>query len=277
MIDGSISLKEAASETCIANLFRSNLSLQVQMELQTLQAHITATRLQEGRKDEIIWSWTEAGTFTVKFAYKALKNLPRVGTSLSKIWKIKVPPRIQTFAWLANQDKILTHDNLQKRGWALVSRCSLCKSNVETTSYLFQNFPYMLQLYSKLKLKRLSDRWPAQPTIEIANEDKVGRLDQVQIASLLIMLFVLWRERCPRTFTDSCKSQGTLLEETFWKVNFYDQRRAGALAGEKPIIHWIENRRVGAPRSENITTGVGTGTNPGTGTDRQQKRVIDTG
>lgn len=55
------------------------------------------------------------GVFTVKSAYTGLKEGPKIKTTISKIWKVKAQPRIKIFAWIAAQNKILTHDNLQKR------------------------------------------------------------------------------------------------------------------------------------------------------------------
>jgi hypothetical protein len=55
---------------------------------------------------------------------------------LPAVWDLKISPRIQIFVWLLSQNKILTRDNLRKRGISKPIECSLCKE-VESISNLF--------------------------------------------------------------------------------------------------------------------------------------------
>ena len=91
-----------------------------------MEDYLSRLTLRQGTRDEITWKWTNTGIFTVKTAHTTLKIEPRLHMAISKIWKVRAPPRIKIFAWLAIKNRILTHDNLQKRGWEKVSRCLLC-------------------------------------------------------------------------------------------------------------------------------------------------------
>jgi hypothetical protein len=52
------------------------------------------------------------------------------------VWKLKIPPRIQVFLWPFSQNKIMTKDNLRKRGKPKPLECILCKE-IEYVTHLF--------------------------------------------------------------------------------------------------------------------------------------------
>jgi hypothetical protein len=55
---------------------------------------------------------------------------------LPAVWKLKIPPRIQVFLWLFSQNKVMTRDNLRKRGMPKRLECNLCKE-IETVKHIF--------------------------------------------------------------------------------------------------------------------------------------------
>ena len=52
------------------------------------------------------------------------------------IWRSLAPVKVSFFAWEASHGKILTCDNLQKKGFTLVNRCFMCKEDSESVSHL---------------------------------------------------------------------------------------------------------------------------------------------
>ena len=44
--------------------------------------------------------------------------------------------RVSLFAWEASWNKILTIDQLKRRGWNMPNRCYLCKMEEETNDHL---------------------------------------------------------------------------------------------------------------------------------------------
>ena len=52
------------------------------------------------------------------------------------IWNSKVPFEMNCFTWLLAKEVVLTHENLNKRGYLLASRCYLrgCKLRQSTIS-----------------------------------------------------------------------------------------------------------------------------------------------
>jgi hypothetical protein len=53
------------------------------------------------------------------------------------IWKVKVPLQVSFFVWTASLGKILTLDNLCKRGLIVVNWCCMCKRSGESINHLF--------------------------------------------------------------------------------------------------------------------------------------------
>jgi hypothetical protein len=86
-------------------------------------------------KDELMWTGGDtSGSLTVKNAYMAListQRFPSYGGWRYNIWKWDLQLKIKLFIWLAAENKILTWDILQQKGWEGPSRCQLCKHNTE--------------------------------------------------------------------------------------------------------------------------------------------------
>lgn len=84
--------------------------------------------------------------------------------------------------------------------------------------HLFQKCPYTLQLYEKLQRFSPAIPWPTTPTMQITDEDHTGSMKREHRTTMMIMQFVVWRERCARSFTEKSKETGELLEEIVWQL-----------------------------------------------------------
>ncbi|RVW49348.1 SAC3 family protein A [Vitis vinifera] len=77
---------------------------------------IQAFRVQREDEDKVVWTTSRSGVFSVKLLYSILE--PR-GSSLfpyGSIWRANVPPKVAFFAWETSWGKILTLEQLQRRG-----------------------------------------------------------------------------------------------------------------------------------------------------------------
>ncbi|RVX02510.1 LINE-1 reverse transcriptase-like [Vitis vinifera] len=97
---------------------------------------IQAFRWQREIEDKLVWTASRSGAFSVKSLYSTLEPggsamFPYVG-----IWSARVPPKVAFFAWEASWGKILTLDQLQRRGYSLANRCFLCLTEAETVDHL---------------------------------------------------------------------------------------------------------------------------------------------
>ncbi|KAJ9691773.1 hypothetical protein PVL29_011080 [Vitis rotundifolia] len=86
--------------------------------------------------DRVIWKKTKSGFFTVKSLYSAeeLRSVVRFPRKI--IWSPYVPPRVGFFAWEASWGKVLTLDQLKRRGWSLSNRCFFCLAEEGSTNHI---------------------------------------------------------------------------------------------------------------------------------------------
>lgn len=61
-----------------------------------------------------------------------------------------MPTKISFCIWLLIRDKILTQRNLQKRGYALASRCAMCSKASEDVDHLFVGCPLASKVWAAL-------------------------------------------------------------------------------------------------------------------------------
>ena len=66
------------------------------------------------------------------------------------IWNPIVPPKLGSFAWEASWGKVLTLDQLKRRGIPLVNRCCLCEENEETIDHLLIHCSRAMMLWDLL-------------------------------------------------------------------------------------------------------------------------------
>jgi hypothetical protein len=94
--------------------------------------------------DVLRWGHSASGIFSVKEAYHLQGNPPNQisDTIWRKVWQPFLWPKVSLFLWLTAQNRILTWDNLLKRGFIGPSRCTLCQQSEETMEHLLNNCHY---------------------------------------------------------------------------------------------------------------------------------------
>ena len=87
-------------------------------------------------EDSLIWQYESKGVYSTEFLYAIVNFRGVQPILLPAVRKVKVPPRIQGFLWLFSQNKIMTCDNLRKRGLAKPLEC-VCYIEIELVFHLF--------------------------------------------------------------------------------------------------------------------------------------------
>ena len=87
-------------------------------------------------EDMVRWMETKDRTFSTKSFYKVLKPGSSVLFPMKIIWKSCVQPKVSFFTWEASWGKVLTLDQVKKRGWALANRCYFCQADEESINHL---------------------------------------------------------------------------------------------------------------------------------------------
>jgi exonuclease III len=185
--------------------FRENIDLKPWQEC--LQSRKIPTR--DG-PDILRWGHSTSGTFSVKEAYYLQENLPGQGPDSiwSKVWQPFIWPKVSFFLWLTAQNRILTWDNLMKRGFTGPSRCSLCMQNEETMEHLLNTCHYSQQIWDwGAQAMRRSQRNRSSIRETLVNWDAVSFHNPIlqRIWQLLpgFILWALWKERNKRIFNST--------------------------------------------------------------------------
>eukprot|EP00253_Pinus_taeda_P024025 PITA_24025 len=90
------------------------------------------------KDDRYIWD-TCGGSFSVKEGYKSLQNInPTANWNLhTATWKSECIPKVKHFNWTLLKGKILTAENLRKRGIQGPSICCFCRAEEESIQHSF--------------------------------------------------------------------------------------------------------------------------------------------
>ncbi|XP_042474834.1 uncharacterized protein LOC122056934 [Macadamia integrifolia] len=98
-------------------------------------------------EDMCLWSLSSDGIFNSNSAWEDIRiRNPKVPW-FSLIWGKKMQPRVSIFGWRMVHDKLPTDDAIQKRGIVLVSKCSLCGMEAETSSHIFLQCSYSEEIW----------------------------------------------------------------------------------------------------------------------------------
>jgi hypothetical protein len=86
-------------------------------------------------EDQIHWKWTANGEYSTQSAYRIQFQGRTKKFNIGPIWKAKTEPKCRFFAWLLLHRKILTADNLEKRGWPNdpYANCAMRHLNLQRT------------------------------------------------------------------------------------------------------------------------------------------------
>jgi hypothetical protein len=92
--------------------------------------------LQRDGRGMKIWSLYGFGKFDVCSYYAKLTDMNDISFPWKSIWSVKAPRQVSSFIWTTAWGKILTNDNLIKRGYSLVSWCCMCQQSGEIVEHL---------------------------------------------------------------------------------------------------------------------------------------------
>jgi hypothetical protein len=72
--------------------------------------------------------------------------------SMMPIWKAKTEPKCRFFAWTLMHKKVLTANNLMKRGWMVDPTCKLRGSDQETPTHLCKDCPFTKEVWEIVRV-----------------------------------------------------------------------------------------------------------------------------
>jgi hypothetical protein len=164
--------------------------------------------------DKLWWVPSHKGLFKVKSYYRVLSPTGVTTFPWKSIWRSKAPPRVAFFAWTAACGKILTVDNLRRRGMVVVNRCWLCESDEELVDHLLLHCGAVRTLWDAF-FARFGLCWVMLRSVKdlFASWWSSGRSRSVVVWKMvsLCIMWCIWRERNARCFEDSSRSSEELL------------------------------------------------------------------
>ena len=148
--------------------------------------------------------------FSVKSMYKSLDVSPALDFPHRLVWNPVAPPKTGVFAWEAAWGRVLTLDQLKRRGMTFANRCFMCEEEEETIDHLLIHCKFAKMLWDLL-LSIVGISWVFPNTILhtlIAWQGAaVGKKrKKIWLAAPLCLFWNLWRARNRLVFENEAPS-----------------------------------------------------------------------
>ena len=156
--------------------------------------------------------------FSVKSMYKDVDGSPALDFPHRLVWNSVAPPKIGVFAWEASWGKVLTMDQLKRRGMTFANRCFMCEEEEETIDHLLIHCKIAKMLWDLiLSIVGISWVFPnsVMHTLLAWQGAAVGKKrKKIWLAAPLCLFWNLWRARNSLVFENEVPSAQRL------KANF---------------------------------------------------------
>ena len=188
------------------------------------------------------WHLRKNGRFDISSFYDAFRDSPHVVFPWRSIWRTKAPRRVRFFVWSAAWNKILTCDNLAKRGYTLVSWCCMCCCNGETVDHLLIHCSVASALWSWI-LGVFGVPWVLPQTVAALlfswwNGLGCHSSDVWNLVPLCLM-WIVWKEHNSRTFEDG-SSTDIQLRDCF-AANLFEWAKVAGYSTSSTVTAFISD------------------------------------
>ena len=167
-------------------------------------------KIRPSQEDRLLLKESITDGFSVRLMYSKLVYSPPLDFPCRSIWNPIVPPKLGFFAWEASWGKVLTLDQLKRRGIPLVNRCFLCEEKEETIDHLLIHCSRAKMLWD-LVLAITDTNWVFPRTVcqcllawQSASVGKKRK--KVWMAAPLCLFWTLWLERNRVVFENEAPS-----------------------------------------------------------------------
>ena len=97
--------------------------------------------------DDILWTPSTDNSYSVKTCYVLINDGGIRSQYRKHFWKCYAPLKIKILAWQVTHDKILSRENLVKKGWIGPSNCGFCDCALESTKHIFLHCPVAVAVW----------------------------------------------------------------------------------------------------------------------------------
>jgi hypothetical protein len=202
-------------------------------EFISLWIRIQQVHLMPGTPNTIIWRWTSSGAYSSRSAYRIQFSGSYRAFKGDLIWRTHTKNKCKVFAWVMAREKVLTADNLQKKGWLHQEHCILCNGPLETCLHLALLCPFTRLVWEQILKWENFDTGQVLPATDSAHlltwweeaQSRIAKNDRRRFNGLVI--YTIWnvrKERSMRIFSNSPKTALQVASRT--KENILQWRRA---------------------------------------------------
>ena len=155
-------------------------------------------------EDKLLLKGDKEKGFSVRSMYKCFDSSPAFDFPYRLIWNPVAPTKIGVFAWEATWGKVLTLDQLKRRGMILVNRCFMCGEDEENIDHLLIHCKRAKLLWN-LFLSIFGTSWVFPQTVIHTllawQGAAVGKKrKRIWLAAPLCIFWTLWRARNKLSF-----------------------------------------------------------------------------
>jgi hypothetical protein len=183
-------------------------------------------------EDQLRWGRENGGEFNLKEAWYYIVDQDQEDPTQQwgKIWSNPQWPKIKMFEWLVLHNRILTWENLRKRGYIGPSRCHLCQAKEETTNHLLDECSYTTELWDwATGIYRQSNRIWGNISATINNwNESYNENEMVNLCWNLtsgMIIWEIWKERNRRIFRNEILPEGKLKDAIISQIREMVQSR----------------------------------------------------
>ncbi|CAN1135539.1 Putative ribonuclease H protein At1g65750 [Linum perenne] len=169
-------------------------------------------------RDRRIWHYSRDGSYTVRSAYRLLREgiiqstIENVEGDLRGLWRSRVPAKIKHMAWRASRGVLPTRERLQRRGIDIDWSCGICNGNPETPWHLFLECDFTWECWLAAGCERIVEQH--------RNESEsfngwimrvIAAGDEKLTQTILTTIWAVWKERNERVWSQKASSAAVVI------------------------------------------------------------------
>jgi len=170
-------------------------------------------------ENQLRWGKNNTCIFTLKEAKRidTKLNYPNIDKKWKEVWDNPHWMKFKLFKWLVLQGKILTWDNLRKRGFVVPSRCHLCGQQEETTNHLLNKCSFTIILWHwVVDVFKQTDTNVNDIISTLINWMKFFSENEIITSAWALtprfLIWNVWKERNNRIFKDKASPVSSILK-----------------------------------------------------------------
>ena len=210
--------------------------------MERLLSTLQGKRLVAGLEDRVLWKASKNGIFSVKSLTILLNLVVQSRFYGASFGALMCLQRWVFFAWEASWGKVLTQDQLEKRGCILANKCFLCCAKEETINHILIHCPKARVLWD-LVFSLFGVNWVLSFTVRdtlsgwsASFVDK--KLGKTWRTAPLCLFWTVWKERNMIVFDNEVLS--ILRMKNSFVCNLFSWAKSCLDGGPCSLINFVD-------------------------------------